>query len=71
VVDEAAYLLELTRYLHLNPVRATVLPDLRTLDRHSGLLGTVPRPWQATQNSEIKRLRKAAAKAQGTRQESS
>ena len=53
VVEEEPYLLELVRYLHLNPVRATVLSDLRTLDRypwtgHSALLGTVPRPWQAT-----------------------
>ncbi len=54
VVEEALYLLELTRYLHLNPVRAKILPDLRTLDRypwtgHSAFLGTVPRPWQDTQ----------------------
>jgi len=54
VVEEEAYFLELVRYLHLNPVRAQVVPDLRTLDRypwtgHSALLGTVPRPWQATQ----------------------
>jgi hypothetical protein len=45
----AIYLLELVRYLHLNPLRATVVPDLRTLTRypwtgHSALLGTVPRP---------------------------
>ncbi len=43
----------LVRYLHLNPVRAGVVPDLRALARypwtgHSALLGTVPRPWQAT-----------------------
>jgi|WetSurMetagenome_2_1015567.scaffolds.fasta_scaffold72667_2 putative transposase len=54
VVEEEPYLLELVRYLHLNPLRATVVPDLRTLDRypwtgHSALVGTVPRPWQATQ----------------------
>jgi hypothetical protein len=54
VVEEEPYLLELVRYLHLNPLRATVLPDLRRLDRypwtgHSALLGTVPRPWQDTQ----------------------
>ena len=53
VVEEDPYLLELVRYLHLNPVRATVLADLRTLDRypwtgHSALLGTVPRAWQDT-----------------------
>ncbi len=54
VVEEDAYLWELVRYLHLNPLRAQVVPDLRKLDRypwtgHSALLGTVPRPWQATQ----------------------
>jgi hypothetical protein len=53
VVEEERYLVELVRYLHLNPVRAQVVPDLRTLDRypwtgHSALLGTVPRAWQAT-----------------------
>jgi len=53
VVEAESYLLELVRYLHLNPVRAQVLPDLRALDRypwtgHSALLGTEPRPWQDT-----------------------
>jgi REP element-mobilizing transposase RayT len=53
VVEEEPYLLELVRYLHLNPLRATIVPDLRTLDRHpwtghSALCGTVPRPWQDT-----------------------
>jgi len=54
VVEEEPYLLELVRYLHLNPLRAKVVPDLRRLARspwtgHSALLGTVPRPWQDTQ----------------------
>ena len=49
VVEAEPYLLELVRYLHLNPLRATIVPDLRTLDRyawtgHSALLGTVPQP---------------------------
>jgi hypothetical protein len=53
VVEEEPYLRELVRYLHLNPLRATVVPDLRALDRypwtgHSALLGRVPRPWQDT-----------------------
>jgi hypothetical protein len=53
VVEEEPYLLELVRYLHLNPVRAKVVPDCRRLDRfpwtgHSALLGTVPRAWQET-----------------------
>ncbi|MBI4574245.1 MAG: transposase [candidate division NC10 bacterium] len=53
VVEEDRYLLELVRYLHLNPLRAGVVPDLRLLARypwtgHSALLGTVARPWQDT-----------------------
>ncbi len=53
VVEEDPYLLELVRYLHLNPLRAQVVPDLRHLDRypwtgHSALSGTVARPWQDT-----------------------
>ena len=54
VVEEEPYLLELVRYLHLNPLRAQVVPDLRRLARfpwtgHSALLGAVPRSWQDTQ----------------------
>ena len=54
VVEEEPYLLELVRYLHLNPLRARVVAELRALDRypwtgHSALLGVVPRPWQDTQ----------------------
>jgi REP element-mobilizing transposase RayT len=53
VVEEESYLLELVRYLHLNPLRAGVVTSLPALDRypwsgHSALLGTVPRPWQAS-----------------------
>jgi len=53
VIEEEPYLLELLRYLHLNPLRAQVVTDLRGLDHypwagHSALLGTVPRPWQET-----------------------
>jgi REP-associated tyrosine transposase len=53
VVEEEPYLLELVRYLHLNPVRAQVVPDLRVLDRypwtgHSALMGLVQRAWQDT-----------------------
>ena len=54
VVEEEPYLLELVRYVHLNPLRAKVVSELRQLARypwtgHSALLGTVPRPWQDTQ----------------------
>src|SRR5512136_1292480 len=53
VVEAEPYLLELLRYLQLNPLRATGVPDLRALDRypwtgHSALLGRVPRSWQDT-----------------------
>jgi len=53
VVEEEPYLLELVRYIHLNPLRAKGLPDLRALDRypytgHAGLLGRRRVPWQDT-----------------------
>ncbi len=53
VVEEEPYLLELVRYLHLNPLRARVVADLRALRRypwtgHSALVGVVSRPWQET-----------------------
>lgn len=53
VVEEEPYLLELVRYIHLNPLRAKVLPGLAALDRypytgHAALLGHRPCPWQAT-----------------------
>jgi len=50
--DEEAYLLELVRYVGLNPLRAGVVENLDALDRHpyaghSALMGRVERPWQA------------------------
>jgi putative transposase len=53
VVEEEPYFLELVRYLHLNPIRAGVVTDLRGVDRypytgHATLMGTMPRLWQAT-----------------------
>lgn len=55
VVEEEPYFLELVRYLHLNPLRIGLARDLRELDRyaytgHAALVGTVPRPWQATED---------------------
>lgn len=49
--QEDAYLLELVRYIHLNPVRAGVVKDLKELDRypysgHSVLMGTLTNTWQ-------------------------
>jgi putative transposase len=54
VVEEEPYLLELVRYLHLNPIRAKVIAGLKALDRspwtgHSALIGIISRPWQDTQ----------------------
>ncbi len=53
VVEEDPYLLEITRYIHLSPVRAGLLHNLGELDRypytgHSSLVGQLSRPWQDT-----------------------
>lgn len=50
--QDEPYLLELVRYLHLNPIRAGLVKDLRVLDRypwsgHIALMGHMSRPWQA------------------------
>jgi putative transposase len=55
VVEEEPYLLELVRYIHLNPLRAQLVPTLQRLNRypwsgHSALVGIVPRPWQDTRS---------------------
>ncbi len=52
VVEEDPYLLEVSRYIHLNPLRAGLVRDLAALDRyrsagHSVLLGKRRHPWQA------------------------
>lgn len=51
--EEDPYLLELVRYIHLNPLRAGEVSDLKTLSKHnlSGhavLMGKVERSWQDT-----------------------
>ena len=51
--QEDTYLLELVRYIHLNPIRAGSVKDLEGLDRyafagHSTLMGKVRRKWQDT-----------------------
>lgn len=53
-VEEELYLLELVRYLHLNPLRAGVVKSLRDLDLypyagHAALVGTREVRWQATE----------------------
>ncbi len=54
VCEEEAYLLELVRYLHLNPLRAGIVSDLEALARyrysgHATLLGHQEQPWQETE----------------------
>lgn len=51
--QEDAYLLELVRYIHLNPIRANLVKDLDELDRypfcgHGVLMGKLKKPWQET-----------------------
>lgn len=53
VCEDEPYLLELVRYIHLNPVRAGLVPDLWALRHypecgHAAVMGSIPRPWQAT-----------------------
>jgi putative transposase len=50
--QEDSYLLELVRYLHLNPLRAKLVMSLEDLDTyryagHSALMGTVKQEWQS------------------------
>ena len=49
--QEETYLLELVRYIHLNPLRAGLVEDRKALDEypycgHSGLMGKKKREWQ-------------------------
>jgi putative transposase len=52
--QEDIYLLELVRYIHLNPIRARLVEDLDELGRypycgHSVMTGKVKKPWQDTE----------------------
>ena len=51
LVEEEPYLLELVRYIHLNPLRAKVVGSVEELaaypwSGHGALLGKVSHPWQ-------------------------
>jgi REP element-mobilizing transposase RayT len=51
--QEDTYLMELVRYIHLNPLRAKIVPSLTDLDQyaysgHSAILGKHKRAWQDT-----------------------
>ena len=51
VVEDEPYLLQLVRYIHLNPLRAGLVTDVATLDHdrwtgHSRLMGFIEDGWQ-------------------------
>ncbi len=51
ICEEAAYLKELVRYIHLNPLRAGIVADMKGLKKypfsgHSVLMGTADYSWQ-------------------------
>jgi len=53
VCQEDAYLNELVRYIHLNPLRSGIVPDLKRLNTyrycgHSALMGKREYKWQET-----------------------
>jgi putative transposase len=53
ICEDDPYLLELTRYIHLNPLRAGVVKSLKVLNGylwcgHSAIIGKVERTWQDT-----------------------
>jgi putative transposase len=53
ICQEDIYLRELVRYIHLNPLRAKIVDDIRGLNRyeycgHSVLMGNIDRDWQET-----------------------
>ncbi len=56
VCEEDTYLLELIRYIHLNPIRAGVVTDLKELDQypwagHSAILGKMKNPLMPKQSN--------------------
>jgi putative transposase len=51
ICEDDPYLLELTRYIHLNPLRAGIVGDMKGLNQyrwagHSAIMGRVKRHWQ-------------------------
>jgi hypothetical protein len=51
ICEDDPYLLELTRYIHLNPLRAGIVGDMKGLSNyrwtgHSAIAGRVRRDWQ-------------------------
>lgn len=69
ICEEDPYLLELTRYIHLNPLRAGIVGNVKELGRypwtgHSAIVGIVKRDWQETKEilRYFGRRRKTAVK---------
>ena len=67
VVEEESYLLELVRYIHLNPLRVGVVSDVRSLERypwtgHAALCGRTSHSWQATDDT-LRRFARQRRKA--------
>jgi len=65
--QEDPYLLELVRYIHLNPLRAKQVAALKQLDRyrysgHSAVMGHHPNAWQAI-DSVLRLFGKSVTKA--------
>jgi REP element-mobilizing transposase RayT len=65
--QEENYLLELVRYIHLNPVRAKLVSSLKKLDQypyggHSVLMGYYQNQWQSTDET-LKLFGKKVSKA--------
>jgi REP element-mobilizing transposase RayT len=67
ICEDDPYLLELTRYIHLNPFRAGILTNRKDLDTyswtgHSAIVGKLKRAWQDTETilAYFGRRRKAA-----------
>jgi putative transposase len=54
ICQEDIYLKELVRYIHLNPLRAKIIPEISQLTKypycgHSALMGSVKHEWQDTE----------------------
>jgi len=52
--QEDMYLKELVRYIHLNPLRAKLVPDMKALDKypwcgHSATMGKIRRDWHSSE----------------------
>ncbi len=63
--ERESYLLELVRYIHLNPLRAQLIHDLDELDRypyagHSALMGKRVYEWQAVEGVLVQFARRGA-----------